>query len=634
MASSSSSTKKAAKLAQKGQGQKIRFQGGVIFPLAVAATLILGLALIVYARQSLPAADSSPPTIDDHWHAAYGFYLCDSWYQLEGDLEERNTQGQFINTNFLRTGIHSHNDGVIHWHPYTARAVGRNATLGVFLDTYEVALTNDTLTFTSEAALSANDNFPPLNFDPMQEYLESDTKCDGEDAELSVKAWGSVHRHRRWHALHRQHGRGPRRQRRDGVRDLLHRQGRRSTDATVGPEPAAARRRRHAPGPSRGPAPERNDTTVSATPPGRLHPVDSTRSTPRCRQLIHRSRADGRPHHIQRRLMFAVVLVGGFGTRLRPLTNDVPKPMLPVVHRPMIVGMVDRLAAGGVTDVVLALGFRPEPFASAFVDGRHGDVRVHYAVEPQPLDTGGAIAFAARSVGLDDTFVVANGDVITDLDVASLIGEHRRIGTAATIHLTPVVRRVGVRRGRDRPGRLRATLHREAATGADRVEPDQCRHLRHGTVRARPDRTRRARLGRARHVPAARREPAGWPGSQPTDYWIDTGRPEQFLQANLDLIRGVRGAKPDATAATANISPQAIVVESVIDDDVVVEAGATITESVLLPGARVEAGADVRNSIVAGRIGPSAAVDGCVVGAGFSVDGGAVHLGQRLPNDE
>ena len=191
MASSSSSTKKAAKLAQKGQGQKIRFQGGTIFPIAVAATLILGLALIVYSRQSLPAADSSPPTIDDHWHAAYGFYLCDSWYQLEGDLEERNTQGQFINTNFLRTGIHSHNDGVIHWHPYTARAVGRNATLGVFLDTYDVELTNDTLTFASAAALSSNDTFPSLNFDPLQEYVEGETQCDGEDAELSVKAWGA-----------------------------------------------------------------------------------------------------------------------------------------------------------------------------------------------------------------------------------------------------------------------------------------------------------------------------------------------------------------------------------------------------------------------------------------------------------
>jgi len=189
--STSSSTKKAAKLAQKGKGQKIRFQGGTIFPVAVAATLILGLALIVYARQSLPASDSSPPTINDHWHAAYGFYLCDSWYQLEGNLEERNSQGQFINTNFLRTGIHSHDDGVIHWHPYTARAVGRNATLGVFLDTYEVVLTNDSLTFPSGSALAANSDFPPQNFNPLEEYIEGETQCDGEDAEVSVKAWGA-----------------------------------------------------------------------------------------------------------------------------------------------------------------------------------------------------------------------------------------------------------------------------------------------------------------------------------------------------------------------------------------------------------------------------------------------------------
>ena len=110
--------------------------------------------------------------------------------------------------------------------------------------------------------------------------------------------------------------------------------------------------------------------------------------------------------------MFAVVLVGGFGTRLRPLTNDVPKPMLPVLHRPMIVHLVERLAAAGVTDVVLALGFKPEPFQSAFPDGRYGDVRVHYAVEPEPLDTAGAIGLAARTAGVDDTFIVANGDII------------------------------------------------------------------------------------------------------------------------------------------------------------------------------------------------------------------------------
>ena len=136
--------------------------------------------------------------------------------------------------------------------------------------------------------------------------------------------------------------------------------------------------------------------------------------------------------------MRAVVLVGGFGTRLRPLTNSVPKPMLPVGHRPMIARLVDRLARGGVTEVVLALGFRPEPFIEAFPDGRCGDVTLTYAVEPEPLDTGGAIRFAADAAGIDDTFVVANGDVMTDLDVGALVTAHRGFGAEATLHLIAV----------------------------------------------------------------------------------------------------------------------------------------------------------------------------------------------------
>jgi hypothetical protein len=179
---SSSSTKKAARLAQKGKGKKVRFQGGVIFPIAVATTLVVGLALIVYGRATLPAADSSPPTINDHWHAAYGFYLCDTWYQLDGNLEEVNSQGQLINTKFLSTGVHSHDDGVIHWHPYTARAVGKRATLGVFLDGYDVQLENESLTFPDDQVLANG-------FE--QEYVEGETQCDGEDAELSVRAWQS-----------------------------------------------------------------------------------------------------------------------------------------------------------------------------------------------------------------------------------------------------------------------------------------------------------------------------------------------------------------------------------------------------------------------------------------------------------
>lgn len=192
MASTSSSTKKAARLAQKGKGKKVRFQGGTIFPLAVAATLILGLALVVYSRQSLPAADASEPTIDQHWHAAYGFYLCDGWVQLDGALEERDSRGQFTNINFLRTGIHSHDDGVIHWHPINSQGVGRNAVLGVFLDTYEVDLQNDSLLFQPEAVVLPNPGYAAqAPSEILAEYIEGETQCNGEDAEVSVKAWGS-----------------------------------------------------------------------------------------------------------------------------------------------------------------------------------------------------------------------------------------------------------------------------------------------------------------------------------------------------------------------------------------------------------------------------------------------------------
>jgi hypothetical protein len=177
---SSSSTKKAAKLAQKGKGRKVRFQGGTVFPAAVAITLIAGFALIIYSRQTLPEADSSPPTINDHWHAAYGFYLCDTWYKLAGNLEERNSAGQLVNQEFLRTGIHSHDDGVMHWHPFTSASTGKNAVLGVFLDTYDVTLTNDSLKFPDNNQLG-----------PNKEYKEGETKCDGKDAELSVRVWNS-----------------------------------------------------------------------------------------------------------------------------------------------------------------------------------------------------------------------------------------------------------------------------------------------------------------------------------------------------------------------------------------------------------------------------------------------------------
>ena len=177
-----SSTKKAAKLTQRGKGRKVRFQGGTVFPAAVALVLVLGIGTVVYARQTQPEADASPPTIDDHWHAAYGFYICGEWYQLQGDKEETNAQGQLVSTEFLQTGIHSHEDGVVHWHPFTARAVGNRAKLGLFLDVYDVELTDEKLAFPDDQ---------PATEPRGVEYVEGEDECDGDDAELTVVVWDS-----------------------------------------------------------------------------------------------------------------------------------------------------------------------------------------------------------------------------------------------------------------------------------------------------------------------------------------------------------------------------------------------------------------------------------------------------------
>jgi hypothetical protein len=188
VAPSSSSTKKAAKLAKSGQGRKVRFQGGTLFPTVVAVVVVLGLSLVVWARESRPTVDASAPTVNDHWHHAYGFYLCDEWFKLTGEAEDRDDAG-FLNTDYARTGVHSHDDGVIHWHAFSRAATGGNARLGVFLDTYGVELTNEALRFPPEQR-------PGLPFQQETgEFLEGTTKCvvDGRevDGELKAVVWGN-----------------------------------------------------------------------------------------------------------------------------------------------------------------------------------------------------------------------------------------------------------------------------------------------------------------------------------------------------------------------------------------------------------------------------------------------------------
>ena len=173
------SARRVARLAQKGKGKKVRFQGGTLFPALVVGIAVVGAALVIYSRASIPD-QNVPPTVEDHWHASYGFYACDTWLpDLQGNKEELDSAGQLVSDEFRRTGIHSHDDGVIHWHPYGSAATGRNARLKVFLDVYGVKLSDSKLEFPADQGGAV--------------YEEGETKCvvDGEqvDGELVVYAY-------------------------------------------------------------------------------------------------------------------------------------------------------------------------------------------------------------------------------------------------------------------------------------------------------------------------------------------------------------------------------------------------------------------------------------------------------------
>jgi mannose-1-phosphate guanylyltransferase len=291
----------------------------------------------------------------------------------------------------------------------------------------------------------------------------------------------------------------------------------------------------------------------------------------------------------------------------------------------MIVRLVQRMARGGVDDVTLALGFKPEPFRTVFPDGRCGDVTINYAVEPEPLDTAGAIRFAALAAGIDDTFIVGNGDILTDLDVGALVEFHRGHHAEATIHLTPVEdpSAYGVV-DVDNNGRV----HRFVEKPAPGTEPSNL--INAGTYVLEPrvldriDGDRRVSIERETFpvVVAA----GGLFALATDDYWIDTGRPEPYLQANLDVLNGMRRSdRAESVAAGAQVDPTASVASSLIGEGAIVGADAKILESVILPGGSVGAGSVVERSIVMGKVGAGAHAERVVVGAQ-----GAVHDGEHL----
>ena len=361
--------------------------------------------------------------------------------------------------------------------------------------------------------------------------------------------------------------------------------------------------------------------------------------------------------------MRAVVLVGGEGTRLRPLTLTAPKQMLPIVEQPMLERVLGHLASHGIDEAVLSLGYRPDAFSDAYPDGVIGGVRSTYAVEPSPLDTAGAIRFAADFGGIDDTFVVLNGDVLTDFDITDLVAFHRERGAEGTIGLTPVddPSSFGVV-PIDEQGKVTAFIEKPPRDEAPTNLINAGIYILEPSVLGRipPD----VRVSIERETFPAMVVDGTLFAKGSDAYWLDTGTPDAYLRAHRDLLNGRRPGPPSPDAVAdpdlgtgvwtigevdvvagsversligrgASIASTAKVTDSVIGAGSVVEEGATVSDSVLLPGARIAAKATVDGSIVGpdATVGQRCVVSGVsVIGAGAVIASGSSLDGERYPS--
>jgi mannose-1-phosphate guanylyltransferase len=310
----------------------------------------------------------------------------------------------------------------------------------------------------------------------------------------------------------------------------------------------------------------------------------------------------------------ALILVGGEGTRLRPLTSLVPKPVVPLVDRPFIVHMLQWLRAHGVLDVILACGFEPAQVRDAIGDGSGLGMQVRYLVEPEPRGTAGALKFAADL--LDERFLMLNGDVLTDIDLTAQLAQHDATGAKGTLALAPV----------DDP----------SAYGLVRLHPDHA--VREFVVKPRPDQIDTNLISAGAYVlersvldliapdrnVSIEREiwPLlvgdglyGYPA--PDAYWLDIGTPASYLKGTIDILEG--RARADGVQRIGDgcvIAPDAHVGPlAVLGPGVTVEGGASVDRAVVLEGAHVCAGAQLSDCIIAPRVR---------VGAGSVVSGGAV----------
>ena len=318
--------------------------------------------------------------------------------------------------------------------------------------------------------------------------------------------------------------------------------------------------------------------------------------------------------------MKAVVLVGGEGTRLRPLTLSTPKQMLPIVGVPMIERVLGQLASHGVDEAVLSLGYLPDAFIETYPDGSAAGVRLTYAVEPEPLDTAGAVRFAATFAGIAETFVVVNGDVLTDLDLTSLVAFHRERGAEGTIALHPVAdpSAFGVVPTRD-DGEVIAFVEKPPPGKAPTNWINAGTYVLEPSVLARIPERLAVSIERET-FPRMLEEPRRLYAKADDSYWIDIGTPEKYLQAHTDVLGGaLSGAAAHEPSGPPVAGAREVQPGVWVQGDVTIDGGATVEGPVLL-------GDGV-------HLAPGARVVGSVLGAGARVSHGARVVRSVLHHD-
>ncbi len=325
--------------------------------------------------------------------------------------------------------------------------------------------------------------------------------------------------------------------------------------------------------------------------------------------------------------MKAVILVGGEGTRLRPLTCNMPKAIVPILNKPFLEHLLSYLRKHGIEEVILAVGYNPKPIRDCLGDGSRLGVRIHYLMEESPLGTAGAVKNAEPL--LDDTFVVFNGDILTEIDLTAMIKRHREVQPKVSIALTPVDNPTiygvvetdaqgMVKRFLEKPGWDKVTSNMINA-GIYILEYDVLKYIpvaEHSMFE--------------RHI-FPRLIDIGEPllSYSSNDYWVDIGAPDKYLKAHHDML--LRWNNKEVRAAeTSRIHPEAILEGPLlIADGCTIAAGARLIGPTVL-GSRCEIG---KNTVIEGsvlwdgsRVKEGAILKDCILGAGCSV-----HEGCSLP---